>query len=165
MKSWFKKQQQKWQELEDSYKESLLQFIWILFGNIFPLLLGWLIFALPDIIWRGGDTFIKDGQFYIYSVSLISSATYVFWTFKVQNLDKFALLGYASVIVGGLASLFYALFLVGSVTNYQFIKYSSLIIFVLTLLLFYKSIIMNGTKLDVHEAQKRNIQSIASTLK
>ncbi|MEB8345873.1 hypothetical protein OO010_07435 [Flavobacteriaceae bacterium KMM 6898] len=165
MKDWFKKKNEYWHELEDSYKESLLQFFWILFGNIFPLLLGWLIFALPDIIWRGGNTFIEDGQFYIYSVSLISSATYVFWTFKVQNLDKFALLGYASIMIGGLASLFYALFLVGSVTNYNFIKYSSLIIFIFTIFIFYKSIIMNGTKLDVHEAQKLNIQNIASTLK
>ncbi len=164
MRNWKKNLLLNWNNLEDSYKENILQFIWILFGNLFPLILGLIIFTIPDIQWKGLNIFVKDGQFYIYSVSLISSATYVFWTFKVQNLDKFAQYAYASIIVGGLSSLFYAFFLVGTISNYNFIKYSSLTIFLFTLYLFYRSIIMNGMKLDVHEAQKKNIQNIASNL-
>ena len=151
-------------DLDNSHKESLLQYLWILIGNIFPIMLGLLIFALPDISWKGWKIFVKDGQFYIYSVTLLTSAIYVFWTFKVQNLDKYALYLYFSIIIAGITSLFYAFFLAGTLTNYIFIRDTSILAFLITLHIFYKSIVMNSNKLDVHEAQKRNIQDIASQL-
>ena len=74
--------------VQEINKEKMLQFVWHLFGNLFPLILGLIIFALPEIKWLGGKAFIQDGQFYIYSVTLLASALYIFWSFKIENLDR-----------------------------------------------------------------------------
>ena len=149
--------------LKEVNKEKILQFIWHLFGNLFPLILGLIIFALPDIKWLGAKAFIQDGQFYIYSVTLLASALYIFWSFKIENLDRFALLSYGSVAIGGLTSLFYAFLLVGVINDYDTISSTSLIAFALSVFIYYKSIVINP-QVDVQKIQRDKIQEIAANL-
>lgn len=150
--------------VQEINKEKMLQFVWHLFGNLFPLILGLIIFALPEIKWLGGKAFIQDGQFYIYSVTLLASALYIFWSFKIENLDRFAILSYSSLAVSFLTSLFYALLLVGVIKDYYTIRFTSIIAFVLSVFLYYKSIIINP-QVDVQKTQMDNIQDIANNLK
>jgi len=146
------------------HKETIIFCIVSLIGNLLPLLLSLLFYAANLDSWNGWKIFYGDGQFYLYSASLLTSSSYIFYTYKIKNTELISLLLLISGILILVSSILYAWKLSDSNNNLIFIKISSIILFIITLILYYYSNLLNNKKVDVLEAQKRGVQTILDEL-
>ena len=135
-----------------------------LLGNLLPLLLGLLYYAANLDSWTGWNIFYGDGQFYLYSASLLTSSAYIFYTYKVRNTDWNSILLLVTAILMLTVSIFYAWKLAGSNNNLLFVRNSSVVVFLSTLFLYYYSNLMSNKKIDVVAAQKKGVQEILDKL-
>jgi hypothetical protein len=135
-----------------------------LFGNLLPILLGLLFYLANLDMWNGWNIFYGDGQFYLYSASLLTSSAYIFYTYKVRNTDLNSILFFISGIIILIVSIFYAWKLAESNNNIIFVRNSSIIIFSITLILYYYSNLLSNKKIDVIAAQKKGVQDILDQL-
>lgn len=153
-----------WNEKTEKEQDNIIIFLWTLFGNLAPLLIGLLFLIFPISSDIELSDFYKDGQFYIYAVTLLAGASYWFYTFKVLNFDRNSLYLIASVILIGLSSFLYAFLISGYLSGKFFIPISSILIFIVGAYIFFQSIELTGEKIDVLEAQKRNVNSIMNSI-
>lgn len=135
-----------------------------LLGNLLPLLLGLLFYAANLESWTGWNIFYGDGQFYLYSASLLTSSCYIFYTYKIRNTDWNSILLLISGILILIVSIFYAWKLANSNNNIDFVRNSSTLTFVFTLIIYYYSNLVSNKKVDVVAAQKKGVQEILDKL-
>src|SRR5690554_5566833 len=109
------------------HKETIVFCIVSLLGNLLPLLLGLLFYTANLDSWTGWNIFYGDGQFYLYSASLLTSSAYIFYTYKVRNTDWNSILLLATGILILTVSIFYAWKLAESNNNLLFVRNSSVI--------------------------------------
>ena len=146
------------------HQETLIFCFVSLFGNLLPLLLGLLFYVANINQWEGWNIFFVDGQFYLYSASLLTSSAYIFYTYKIRNTDLNSILLLITGILILIGSLLYAWKLAKSNNNIVFVKYSSAILFAITLLLYYYSNLLNNRKIDVIASQKKGVEDILKKL-
>ncbi|SFW76123.1 hypothetical protein SAMN02927921_04072 [Sinomicrobium oceani] len=133
-------------------------------GNLLPILLSLLYYTANMNIWSGWEIFYNDGQFYLYSASLLTSTAYIFYTYKVRNTDSNSILLLITCFLVLIVSIFYAWKLAGSNNDLSFIRVSSIAVFILTILLYYYSNLLQNKKIDVIAAQKKGVQEILDKL-
>ncbi len=146
------------------HKETIVFCIVTLIGNLLPLLLGLLYYSGNSEEWAGWNIFYRYGQFYLYSASLLTSSAYIFYTYKVKNTDLNSILLLISGLSIFIVSVLYGWKISNSINELVFIKYSSIIAFVITLILYYYSNLLNNKKIDVIGAQKKAVQDILNKL-
>lgn len=146
------------------HKETIVFCLVSLLGNLLPLLLGLLYYTANSDSWEGWDLFYGDGQFYLYSASLLTSSAYIFYTYKVRNADWTSIRLLITGVLILVVSIFYAWKLAESNNNVLFVRNSSVIVFVFTLMLYYSSNLMSNQKIDVVAAQKKGVQDILDQL-
>ncbi|AIN49920.1 hypothetical protein MED134_15751 [Dokdonia sp. MED134] len=135
-----------------------------LIGNLLPLLLGLLFYVANSNAWEGWNIFFTDGQFYLYSASLLTASAYIFYTYKVRNTDLNSVLLLVSGLLILVVSLFYAWKLSNTNNNIGFVKSSSGILFIVTLVLYYYSNLLSHRKIDVIASQKQGVEDILKQL-
>ncbi|WP_340076665.1 hypothetical protein [Leptobacterium sp. I13] len=135
-----------------------------LIGNLLPLLLGLLFYVANYNAWEGWNIFFIDGQFYLYSASLLTASAYIFYTYKVRNTDLNSVLLLVSGLLILAVSIFYAWKLSNTNNDITFVKYSSGVLFLVTLGLYYYSNLLNHRKIDVIASQKQGIEDILKQL-
>ncbi len=153
-----------WKNKGEKGQDNIILFLWTLFGNLAPLIIGILFLIFPISSEVGISDFYKDGQFYIYAVTLLAGASYWFYTFKVLNRGKNSLYLIISILLIALSSFLYAFLISGDLIGKLFIPVSSIILFIAGAYIFYQSIELTGEKIDVLEAQKRNVDSIMNSI-
>jgi hypothetical protein len=146
------------------HTETIVFCIVSLLGNLLPLLLGLLFYTANLDSWTGWNIFYGDGQFYLYSASLLTSSAYIFYTYKVRNTDWNSILLLATGILILTVSIFYAWKLAESNNNLLFVRNSSVVVFIFTLVLYYYSNLLSNKKIDVIAAQKKGVQEILDKL-
>ena len=146
------------------HKETLMFCIISLLGNLLPLILGVLFYAVQDQTVSDWKVFYSDGQFYLYSASLLTASAYIFYTYKIRNTDFTSIL----LLITGLLILFvsvlYAWKLSGSNNNVSVVAYTSILVFVITVGLYYYANFLSNKKIDVIGAQKRGVEEILKAL-
>lgn len=146
------------------HKETIVFCIVSLLGNLLPLLIG-LLFYIPNFSnWQGWNIFYADGQFYLYSASLLTSSAYIFYTYKVKNTDTNSFLFFLSSLLVLIISIFYAWQLANLNNDIEVIRNTSMSVFAITLILYYYSNLLNNKKIDVVAAQKKGVQEILDKL-
>tara|TARA_R110002096_G_scaffold28203_10_gene85649 strand:- start:3301 stop:3750 length:450 start_codon:yes stop_codon:yes gene_type:complete len=135
-----------------------------LVGNLLPLLLGLLFNVANYKTWAGWNVFFIDGQFYLYSASLLTASAYIFYTYKVKNTDSNSLLLLVTSLLILIVSMLYAWKLSNSNNDIMFVKYSSIVLFSVTLFLYYFSNLRSHRKIDIVASQKRGVQDILNQL-
>lgn len=146
------------------HKETTVFFLVSLFGNLLPLLLGLLYYTANKDELTGWNIFYDAGQFYLYSASLLTSSAYVYYTYKVRNTDWRSILLLVSGILILTVSVLYAWKLADSNNDVEFVKNSSMIVFTITIILYYHSNLLSNKKIDVIGAQKKGVQEILDKL-
>lgn len=146
------------------HKETIVFCVVNLVGNLLPLLLGLLYYTANLDKWTGWNIFYGDGQFYLYSASLLTSSAYIYYTYKIRNTDWNSMLLLLSGVLILAVSVFYAWKLADSNNNIKFIRNSSVVVFASTLLLYYYSNLLSNKKIDVIAAQKKGVQEILDKL-
>lgn len=146
------------------HNETIVFCIVSLLGNLLPLLLGLLFYTANLDSWTGWKIFYVDGQFYLYSASLLTSSAYIFYTYKIRNTDLNSILLLITGILILTVSIFYAWKLAESNNNILFVRNSSVVVFLFTLFLYYYSNLLSNKKIDVIAAQKKGVQDILDQL-
>ena len=146
------------------HKEAFFFSVVSLLGNLMPLLLGLLFYAANINQWTGLNIFYEDGQFYLYSASLLTSSGYIFFTYKIRNTGWNSILFFFSSFLLLVVSIFYAFKLADSNNNEPFILYSSMTVFIITIAIYYYSNLVNQKKVDVVKTQKEGVQEILDNL-
>lgn len=131
-------------------------------GNVLPLLLGMLFYAANE--WEGWNVFYRDGQFYLYSASMLAASAYIFFTHKVFNTDRISWFFMITAFLMLGVSALYGFILSNSNNNLVFVKWTSIAVFVITLIIYYYSNYFQNEKVDVIEARRRDIASITDNL-
>jgi len=101
------------QFIPEHHKEATIFTICNLFGSLMPLWLGVIIFTAFSSkidIFR----FISNGEFYLYTASLLTTAIYLLYRNKKKNTDLYTILFYISL---GLLVISASLFGILTVTN------------------------------------------------
>ena len=142
----------------------MLQFIVSLAGTLLPLLVLAIFLVANPSKWTGGYLFIQDGQFLLFSASLLSPASYIFYTWKLRNTDWKSIMFLISIalIIG--VSILYGYKISGMFENIAFLGYSSILTFILTLIFYYVALYHQGTVLNIPEAQNKAIKNILNDL-
>jgi hypothetical protein len=147
-----------------SHKNTIPFFIVTLVGSLLPLLLGLLFFA-RNHRWEGWTIFYGKGEFYLYSAALLTSAGYLFYSFKVKNYDIFSILFLITFGLIGIDAILYAFILSDkNPPDHNFLKYTSLGFFFFAVIVFYISNYMNYRYIDFLEKEKTEIQDIKNQL-
>lgn len=147
-----------------SHKETIPFFLISIAGNMLPLFFGLLFFARGHS-WEGWYKFYGQGEFYIYNASFLTTAGYLFFTYKQKNYDVFAIFFYCSLAIACTDALLYA-FLISDKTppDIYFLRTTSIVFFLIALLLFYVSNYMNYKNIDVLKAERSGIDLIKDKL-
>lgn len=148
----------------NKHKEPLLFTIITLVGNLLPIVFSLFYFLANPNKWEGWKIFYNQGQFYLYTAGLLTSAAYIFYTFKVLNTDTNSILFFLSSGLILFSSVLYVMYLVGSNNNLNFLFYSSMPLFLVSIILYYVGNFTNNEKIDVLSAQKKQIDQILNQL-
>jgi hypothetical protein len=127
-------------ELSTVHKLSIFHTFFLTFFNLLPLILG-LALAKFSNNWKGWYEFYKNGEFYIYAVSSMSSAFLVYYTFKKKVYDTESYLGIFCMVSILILSALYGLKASNLMTsiNVDFLKWTSCGFLVVAILVFYNS--------------------------
>jgi hypothetical protein len=146
------------------HRETLVYVIITIVGNLLPIIIGIIYYAANPEKWEGMGIFYTEGQFYLYCAAFLTTAAYIFYTFKVLNSDSNSVLLIISSFLILVVSLLYVLNIVGNNNNPNFLAYTSLFLFLISLGLYYYANYQNTVKVDVVAAQRAQINSILNQL-
>ena len=155
----------------ETHKSTITSFIINLVGSLMPLWFGALIFFAFDK-WLGWSVFFDNGEFYLYSASLITPSAFILFTYKQKNYDLLAILFWISILILVVsAGLFTAITATQSLTdklvlsiNPSFLGYSSLIIFIVTVIIFYIASYTQNARIDVGGKHREEINQIMNEI-
>ncbi|MBO6659880.1 MAG: hypothetical protein JJ862_03760 [Roseivirga sp.] len=152
-------------KLEEHVKAAALNTGFSLFFNLLPFWAGILIISSFGN-WSGWNVFYKDGEFYLYSCSLISSAYLIYHNNKVKVADLSSVFSILSLILIVVTSILYASLTTNNAPQVtSFIKWASIIAIALAIPLFYYSqIIHNKKSPDIGEQRRGEQETIANGL-
>lgn len=128
-------------------------------GNVLPFLLTVLFYAVATKIQPDGIHH-KDGQFYLYAASLLTSSAFIYFEFKRKVYDRYALLFGLCCSLLAVASVIYAFQLAGTEIESTTIFNSSLGIFAVSVMLFFFANLSTQAKVDVQEVDHENIDNV-----
>jgi hypothetical protein len=155
----------------ETHKYTITAYIISLAGSLMPLWLGAILFFAFDS-WLGWSVFFDDGEFYLYSASIITPSAYILFTYKQKNYDSYALLFWFSILILIFsAGLFTAITATQALSNNtpvkinpKFLGYSSLIIFLISVIIFYIASYAQNSRIDVGETHRQEINQIMNDL-
>ena len=152
-------------KIKEMYKVSFLNSAFSIFFNLLPFW-GGLLFTISIGKWSGWNRFYENGEFYLYSVSLVSSAYLIYHNNKIKASDVYSFFSILSLFFIVIISFLYA-----SLSSYPepqrtvFIKWASIIaIFIAIPLFFHSQIIANRNSPDVGEKRKDEQKNIMNHL-
>lgn len=154
----------KWYYLEDSQKLSFLNTAFSIFFNLLPFWIG-LLYIISIGKWTDWSRFYANGEFYLYSVSLISSSYLIYHNNKLKATDLSSFFSIFSLFLIVIVSILYALLSSSPQIN-GFIKWASIIAISLAVPIFFHSqIISNRNSPNVSETRSQEQEAIIKGLK
>jgi len=145
--------------MKDYHKSALAETGLILLFTVMPTLfiLGKMLIS-SDII--NHNTLYKNGEFYLYSVSLMGSAFLVYNHYKVKKSDQFSLLSFLCLFLLVIFSLAYTVIANTNNPRLQFVKWSSIVSILISVFIFFYSQVINNKKSPDVAQQRREEQEI-----
>ncbi|MEH6537751.1 MAG: hypothetical protein V7719_15225 [Psychroserpens sp.] len=160
-KKWYQK---KWVKIKDFQKLSFLNTAFSLFFNLLPFWIG-LLYIISIGKWTDWSRFYSNGEFYLYSVSLISSSYLIYHNNKLKATDLSSFFSIFSLFLIVIVSILYALLSASPQVN-GFIKWASILAILLAIPIFFHSqLISNRKSPDVVEARGEEQETIMKGLK
>ncbi|MCU0344647.1 MAG: hypothetical protein MUF28_12595 [Ignavibacterium sp.] len=155
----------------ETHKNTITAYIINLAGSLMPLWLSALLFFAFDR-WLGWGVFFDNGEFYLYSAALITPSAYILFTYKQKNYDPLAILFWISILILIISAvLFTAITATQSLTNKliisinpSFLSYSSIIIFLFSIVVFYIANYTQNSRIDIGEKHRQEIGKIMKDL-
>jgi hypothetical protein len=138
--------------IKDFQKIALLSSVFNIFFVMLPFIMGYL-FTCSVGKWNGWNSFYGHGEFYLYSVSLLSSALWIYYKKKAKLSDLNSFLSIAALILIVSISSLYVILSTNQVPVLRFIKWASIISILLATVLFYYSQIVDNRTPDVGETR------------
>lgn len=129
------------------HREAIIYSLVNLGGCLLPSIISFFYYLATNQL-KTFSIFYQDGQFFIYSASLLTASAYVLFTWKKKNTDIFSCIFWFSAVILVISSLLYAFQTAGIFENEKFLKKGSLLIFCLTLIIYYFSNYQNSKKID-----------------
>lgn len=157
------KERKKW--FKDYQRVASLNTVFSLFFNLLPFWVGVLV-TISAGKWTGWSKFYINGEFYLYSTSLISSAYLIYYNNKLKSADIYSFFTLASLMLIVVTAILYAT-LTTSRDPHQlwFIKWASIIAILLAIPLFLHSqIVSNKKSPDVGEQRREEQGEIMDSL-
>ncbi len=149
------------------HRNTILVTIVTLFASLAPLWMTALWFEACEKV-NTYFTFIRDGQFYLYSASLYTSAAYTLYYFKKKNADMKSYLFWLSVIVLIISAVLYAFLIaireIGLPLNHKFWTWTSIGCFSLSIIIFYISQYIQGRQMDIATERAGEVNAIKEGL-
>jgi hypothetical protein len=146
------------------HSEPLLFTLINLTGNLLPIIFSLIFYGANPHKWPGWQIFYNQGQFYLYVAAFLTSAAYIFYTFKVINTDLNSILLIVTCLLILGASILYVLKIVGFNNEDDFLFKTSVSLSVITIALYYYANFQNSMKVDVVAAQRAGINNIMNGL-
>ncbi|MEW4924641.1 hypothetical protein [Algibacter sp. 2305UL17-15] len=148
-------------KLKDFQKVSMLNSTFSIFFNLLPFW-GGLLFTISIGKWTDWSRFYENGEFYLYSVSLISSAYLIYHNNKIKTSDINSFFSIISLILIVIVSFLYAS--LSSNPDPQiniFIKWASIIAILCAVPIFFHSqLVANRNSPNVVEKRKDEQETI-----
>lgn len=143
--------------MKDSYKAALAETIIILLFTIMPTL--FILIKMVLSIDNLPETMLyRNGEFYLYSVSLLGTSFLIYNHFKVKKSDNYSLLSFFCLILLVIFSLAYTVMANTLNPNLRFVKWSSWVSIVLSCIIFYYSQVLNNKQSPDIAQQRRDEQ-------
>ena len=146
------------------HKDPLLFTFVTLIGNLLPTFILLIIYIADQKGTHDWEGLFDQGQFYLYSASFLTTAAYIFYTFKLSNTDGKSLFCLLSCIFILIISILYVVHILGRNSDRDFLFYSSFGLFFIAILLYYYSNYLSPIKFDVNEYQANAINKIKNEL-
>lgn len=150
--------------LKDFQKIALLNTSFTVFFSLLPFWIV-LIITLSSGKWTDWSKFYGNGEFYLYSTSLISSAYLIYHHNRIKSSDlnsTFSIISLVLIFIG--ACLFFPVTMEDHSIN-PFIKWSSVFSILIAIPLFFHSqIISNRRSPDVGETRRDEQEAIMNGL-
>jgi len=154
----------KWYHLKDFQKLSFLNTAFTIFFNLLPFWIG-LLYIISIGKWTDWSKFYANGEFYLYSVSLISSSYLIYHNNKLKATDLSSFFSIFSLFLIVIVSILYALLSASPQIN-GFIKWASVIAILLAVPIFFHSqIISNRNSPNVMETRSQEQETIIQGIK
>ena len=155
----------------ETHKSTITSYIINLAGSLMPLWLGALLFFAFDK-WLGWGVFFDNGEFYLYSASLITPSAYILFTYKQKNYDLLAILFWLAILLLVISAvLFTAITATQSLTekliisiNPTFLGYSSISIFIASAIIFYVASYTQNARIDIAGKSREEINQIMNEI-
>lgn len=144
MRENIKKEKKKKALIKDFQKLSILNTAFTLFFNLLPFWIG-LLYIISIGKWTDWSRFYANGEFYLYSVSLISSSYLIYHNNKIKATDLSSFFSIFSLFLIVIISILYALLSATPQIN-TFIKWVSIIAIFLAIPIFFHSQIISNRK-------------------
>ncbi|TYP98942.1 hypothetical protein C7447_102260 [Tenacibaculum adriaticum] len=156
----------KWYHLKDFHKVSLLNSAFSMFFNLLPFW-GGLLLTISIGKWTDWSRFYSNGEFYLYSVSLISSSYLIYHNNKLKTTDLSSVFSIISLFLIVIISILYASLTANPEPQINvFIKWASIIaIFSAIPIFFHSQIISNRNTPNVGETRIGEQETIMQGLK
>lgn len=155
---------EKWYYFKDFQKLSFLNTAFSIFFNLLPFWIG-LLYIVSIGKWTDWSRFYANGEFYLYSVSLISSSYLIYHNNKLKATDLSSVFSIFSLFLIVIVSILYALLSASPQIN-GFIKWASIIaIFLAVPIFFHSQIISNRNSPNVSEKRSQEQETIMQGLK
>ncbi len=139
----------KWYNLDfikDYLKVSVLNSMFSLFFNLLPFW-GGLLFTISIGKWSGWNRFYENGEFYLYSVSLISSAYLIYHNNKIKTASLNSFFSIICLIFIVIISFLYASLSSNPEPQINtFIKWASIIAILVAVPMFFHSQLISNKK-------------------
>jgi hypothetical protein len=163
-----KKKEKKWhkRKLKDFQKLSLLNSAFSIFFNLLPFW-GGLLFTISIGRWTDWSRFYANGEFYLYSVSLISSSYLIYHNNKIKATDLSSVFSIVSLILIVIISFLYSSLSANPEPQIDiFIKWASIVAILFAIPIFFHSqIISNRNSPNLQEKRSGEQETIMQGLK
>jgi len=132
-------------------------------GNILPFLITVLFYAVTTTAQPDGVHY-KDGQFFLFASSLLTSAAYIFYDFKTRVYDFYSIFFFISFSLLLIVACIYCWQLAGKTIDEATTLKVSIPIFGVSVLLFYIANLRNQVNVDVKQRDNQQIQKIEEAM-
>jgi len=145
------------------HKEAIFYTLVNLGGCLLPSIISFFYYLAKGQL-NSFEIFYKEGQFFIYSASILTASAYVLFTWKKKNTDIYSCLFWVSAILLVIASLLYSFQTAGIFENKSFLKRGSLFTFFITLGIYYFSNYQNSKGIDPVQMDHDKINNMIKSL-
>lgn len=145
--------------MKDYHKSALVETSLVLLFTVMPTIFTLIKMLISNDIIPHSKLYI-NGEFYLYSVSLIGSSFLIYNHYKTKKSDNYSITSFVCIILIILFSLAYTVLANTTNPKIDFVKISSIVAILISVVLFFVSQAINNKRSPDIGDQRRNEQKL-----